>query len=95
MGKQIVKERVYVIPRLKNALPGQPAIENLKLITVGEVESYSSFVCDHPKLFKGRGEMGVYKIELEPNAHPFVNSKKRAVPLMTKVKAELERMEKD
>jgi len=96
VGKQIVKERVYTIPGFKNALLCQPAIENVKLLTVGEVESYSSIVCDNPKLFKGLGEMGEYKIELEANAHPFtlLPSRRVAVPLMKKVKAELKRMEK-
>ena len=52
---------------------------------------------NHPNLFTGLGRLeGEYHIELEPNSQPFALStpQRVALPLMRKVKTELERMEK-
>ena len=39
VGEQMIKERVYVISGLRNALLGQPAIKSLKLLTICQVET--------------------------------------------------------
>ena len=78
---------------------GRPAIEKLGLLSrVNNIEEKSSTVMsEFPKLFKGLGSLeGEYRIELKPNATPFALSTPRrvAIPLMWKVKKELEAMEK-
>ena len=87
-----------MIPELKNALLGQPAIKSLNLLSrVCSVESDTAkIVADHPKLFEELGNLGEYRIELKPEAEPFALSTPRrvAIPLMEKVKAELEEMER-
>jgi len=96
IDNRCVKEQVYVVQDLKNALLGQPAIKNLKLLTIGTVDSESLIVANHPQLFQGLGELGEYHIELEQGARPFALSTPRrvAIPLRSKVKLELQRMEK-
>ena len=99
LDKQEVREEMFVIPELKNALLGQPAIKSLNLLSrVCSVESDTAkIVADHPKLFEGLGNLeGEYRIELKPEAEPFALSTPRrvAITLMAKVKAELEEMER-
>lgn len=62
--------------------------------------SYNSIEAEakanHPRLFKRLGELkGEFKIKLKPDSTPFALTTPRrvALPLMSKVKAELERME--
>ena len=92
-------EDIYVIQNLRTPLLGRPAIEKLELLShVNNIEEKSSTVMsEFPKLFKGLGSLeGEYRIELKPNATPFALSTPRrvAIPLMWKVKKELEAMEK-
>ena len=99
LDKQEVREEMFVIPELKNALLGQPAIKSLNLLSrVCSVESDTAkIVADHPKLFEGLGNLeGEYRIELKPEAEPFALSTPRrvAIPLVAEVKAELEEMER-
>ena len=94
-----VTEDIYVIQNLRTPLLGRPAIEKLELLShVNNIEEKSSTVMsEFPKLFKGLGSLeGEYRIELKPNATPFALSTPRrvAIPLMWKVKKELEAMEK-
>ena len=64
---------------------------------VDNVETCSEqIIADHPKLFTGLGSLeGEYHIELEPDSVPFSlsNPRRVAIPLMQKVKKELEAME--
>ena len=96
IGNRCVRERIYVVQGVRNALLGQPAIKSLKLLTICNVDSEPLVIANHPKLFEGLGELGEYHIELEPGARPFALSTPRrvAIPLRSKVKKELERMEK-
>ena len=92
------EEEIYVIPGSRNALLGLPAIQKLELLSrVDNVETCSEqIIADHPKLFTGLGSLeGEYHIELEPDSVPFSLSTPRrvAIPLMQKVKKELEAME--
>ena len=94
-----VTEDIYVIQNLRTPLLGRPAIEKLGLLSrVNNIEEKSSTVMsEFPKLFKGLGSLeGEYRIELKQNATPFALSTPRrvAIPLMWKVKKELEAMEK-
>ena len=90
---------MYVVPGLKFSLLGRPAIQALGLVarvdTVA-LDSVERVKEQFPKLFKGLGKMeGEYKIELKADAKPFSISTPRRIPLplMSKVKMELSRME--
>ena len=68
---------------------GRPAIEALNLVSRVNTVNGSN-------LFQGLGTMeGEYHVKLRDDAIPFAQMTPRrvALPLMTKVKAELERME--
>ena len=90
---------VYVVRGLSLALLGRPAIESLRII--GQVNLSSVHVADKykskfPKLFKGLGKTDwEYTIKLDSSAQPYSLSVPRRVslPLMDKVKAELQRMQ--
>ena len=97
--KRRAAEEVYVISGLTNPLLGLPAIESLRLLSrICTIDAESSQVmAEHPKLFRGLGSIdGEYRIELEPDSRPFALSTPRrvAIPLMPKVKEELENMER-
>lgn len=92
-------QEVYVVPGLKFSLLGRPAIQALGLVarvdTVA-LDSVERVKEQFPALFKGLGKMeGEYKIELKADAKPFSISTPRRIPLplMSKVKKELTRME--
>ena len=98
------QQDIYVIANLKEPLLGKPAIEALNLIQkVASIQSDLSYngieaeaKANHPRLFKGLGELkGEFKITLKPDSTPFALTTpcRVALPLMSKVKAELERME--
>ena len=93
------QEQIYVVRELQKALLGRPAIESLGLlIRVDEVlSSKTVFVSKFPHLFTGLGCMkGAYHIDLRPDATLFALTvpHRVAIPLMEKVKTELQRMEK-
>ena len=88
--------KVFVIRELHRALIGLPAIEALEL--VHRVSSVTSDIpAKFPELFQGLGSLpGEYTIRLRDNAKPFTITTPRrvALPLLPRVKAELEKMEK-
>ena len=92
-----VTEEVFVVRRLRHALLGRPAIESLGLLCrLDNVQTETDWVKQFPKLFDGLGKLdGEYKIVLREDAKPYALSTPRrvAIPLLPKVKAELERME--
>ena len=90
-------EEVYVVKSLNRSLLGRPAIEALGLVQrVNAVQTKTDLVKQFPKLFEGLGKLEEeYKIVLRDDARPYALSTPRriAIPLLPKVKAELERME--
>ncbi|CAB4038732.1 Transposon Ty3-G Gag-Pol poly, partial [Paramuricea clavata] len=93
---------IYVIGNLKEPLLGRPAIDALNLVQkVETIQADESSVIEdevkstYPNLFKGLGELdGDFSIKLKPDSTPFALTTPRrvAIPLLNKVKAELERM---
>ena len=94
-----VKQEVYVVRDLHMPLIGRPAIEALGLLVkvdVIDAEAKSHFTQLFPQLFQGLGKLqGQYHIKLKDNAQPFALTVPRrvAIPLLPKVKEELECME--
>ena len=82
---------------LHKALLGRPAINSLNIIQqiqpVHALNAFSQF----PELFTGLGRLkDNYTIKLTDDAKPFalITPRRVVVPLLPKVKAELDRMEK-
>ena len=101
LGETCVTEDIYVVKGLKEPLLGRPAIEKLNLVTrINNIQSQCSeeqIRKKYPQLFHGLGELkGEYEIQLKPHAQPFAITSPRRIPLpmKSKVKAEIERMEK-
>jgi len=97
-GDTEVEEEVFVVRRLRRPLLGRPAIESLGLIKrVGAVEMTKDTVeKQFPGLFEGLGQLqGDYEISLKEGAKPHALSTPRrvAIPLLPRVKEELEQME--
>jgi len=88
------RQTIYVVKDLRRSLPGCPAIESLNLITrVGSIDDSSNdYITKYPKLFKRLGSLGEYTIKLESQSTSFTLCTPRRVPipLMPKVKKELE-----
>ena len=90
-------EKVYFIDGLKNSLLGRPAIESLGLLKRLFEISNSNEKCteNFPNLFKGLGCMkGEYSLKLKDGTNPYSTSVSRRIPipLLSKVKTELEKM---
>ena len=90
-------EEVYVVKNLSRSLLGHPAIEALDLLQrVNAVQTKTDIERQFLKLFEGLGKLEEeYKIVLRDNAQPYAQSTPRriAIPLLPRVKAELEHME--
>ena len=74
---------------------GTPLLGRESSVTLRAVALIDN-IQNHPQLFKGLGEMPTpYKIELRQEAQPYAVQYPRrvAVPLMPKVKKELDRLE--
>ncbi|MCG7865814.1 MAG: reverse transcriptase family protein [Candidatus Thiodiazotropha taylori] len=96
-------ERIYVVKGLERCLLGRPAIINLNLLeikdqNISEVISLESIKQKHPNLFRELGTLdGEYHITLKEGAKPYALAVPRRVPipLLPKVKEEIEKMEKN
>ena len=90
-------QHIYVVEGMHKALLGNPAIDELQLISrVEYVKSYINYRGEYPDLFHGLGKMeGPYKIALKDDAQPFaINVPRRvALPRMDTTKKEPRRME--
>ena len=96
-GKKTAIEDIYVVKDLHTALLGRPAIEKLQLVCRVDGITMESLKQQYPKLCSGLGLVQrPYSIKLQPEAVPFSLHTPRRVPLplMGKVKEEIDRMEK-
>ena len=96
-GEESSSQEIFVVNGARLALLGRPAIEMLKIVqTVNAVEA-EEVKEKFPNLFKGLGKLDGpdYVIKLKPDAKPHAISTPRRVPvpLFSKVKEELSRME--
>ena len=97
-NENITEQEIFVVTGARQALLGRPAIESLNIVqkmnAIGVTKNYKE---KFPHLFKGLGKLDGpdYKIKLKPDAKPYALSTPRRVPvpLLTKVKEELARME--
>lgn len=90
------EEKVYVVKNLSTPLLGLPAISALGLLIRVDMVTMDSLQTSYPKLFTGLGDIQrPYHIKLKPDAVPFSLKTPRRIPLplMGKVKEELQRME--
>ena len=81
---------------LQKALLGLPAIKALDVVSMVDQVKSGSVIEQFPELFTGLGRLkDDYKIELKSDAVPYALTTPRRVPLplLPKVKAELQRME--
>ena len=88
-GDKSTQSDVYVMKG------GTPLLGRESSATLGVVALIDN-IQSHPQLFKGLGEMPMpYKIEIQPEAQPYavLYPRRVAVPLMPKVKKELDRLE--
>ena len=95
-GKNTATEDIYVVKDLHTALLGRPAIEQLQLVCRVDSITMESVKQQYPKLCSGLGLVRrPYSIKLKPEAVPFSLHAPRRVPLplMGKVKEEIDRMD--
>ena len=95
-----VKETVYVVEGLKTPLAGIPIIQKLNLISEvnSVVKSKEDIVAQFPELFNRLGLIKrSYRIELEEEVKPYsiMAPRRVPIPLLPKVKCELEKMERE
>ena len=93
----VADEQIYVVKQLQKSLLGRPGILALDLIArIHALHEVDKFAVRFPKLFQGLGTLhGEYCINLQEGAKPFALTTPRRVPLplMPKIKLELQRME--
>lgn len=88
-------EKVYVVKNLSTPLLGLPAIVALNLLIRVDSIDTETLKTSYPKLCSGLGEVQQpYVIKLKPEAVPFSLKTPRRIPLplVGKVKEELQRM---
>ncbi|UYV77574.1 hypothetical protein LAZ67_15001604, partial [Cordylochernes scorpioides] len=97
-GNYEIKEKIYVIRRLSEPLLSRRACELLNLARrIEVVATRINPIKEFPEVFEGLGQIGnPYEIKLKPGAKPYaVHTPRRVpIPLMEKLKARLEELEK-
>ncbi|XP_042072880.1 uncharacterized protein K02A2.6-like [Haplochromis burtoni] len=95
-GAKQTTEKVYVVRNLSTPLLGLPAITALGLLVRVDAVSMDTLKTTYPKLCNGLGKVQrAYHIKLKPNAVPYSlkTPRRLPLPLMGRVKEELQRME--
>ena len=97
-GDQTSQQEIFVVTGAHQALLGRPAIEAFNVVErVNDVEA-KDFKTKYPKLFKELGKLHGpdYIIKLKPDAkpHALCTPRRVPVPLLSKVREEISRMEK-
>ena len=95
-GVKQTMQKVYVVKHLSTPLLGFPAITALGLLKRVDSIDLDTLKSTYPRLCSGLGEVKrAYHIKLKPNAVPFSLKTPRRIPLplVGKVKEELQRME--
>ena len=95
-GEKEVVEDVYVVRHLQWPLLGRPAIKALGLAVRVERISKRQTEDVNPKPFQGLGQLrSEYRIQLKEDAkpHALTTPRRIAIPLLPRVKAQLQRME--
>lgn len=95
-GERTVQEDLYVVRDLHTPLLGRPAITKLELVARLDSIDTQTLKETYPSLCSGLGRVQQpYTIKLKPDTTPYSLSTPRRVPipLLGKVKEELERME--
>ena len=91
------RQDIYVVRNLCRPLLGKPAIEALNVVILVEAVQKADVVKQFPDVFRGLGKLkDNYTINLREDATPYALTTPRRVPipLLPKVKEELQRMEK-
>ena len=96
-GEESTSQEIFVVTGARQALLGRPAIEALNIVQKVNAVEANEFNAKFPTLFKGLGKLvgPDYTIKLKPDETPHAISTPRRVhvPLLSKVKEELSRME--
>ena len=95
-GEKWTQETIYVVNKLETALLGRRACTSMELVCRIDSVTSETIESQYPGLCSGLGKMEKpYIIELEPEAKPFSLKTPRRIPipLLPKVKEELQRME--
>ena len=96
-GDKTTEQEIFIVNGAHNALLGRPAIETLPIVQKVDAVEATNLNAKFLGLFTGLGKLRGpdYVIKLKPEAKPFALSTPRRVPvpLLTKVKEELSRME--
>lgn len=98
-GHRKIEEELFIVKDLTTPLLGFPAIRRLHMIpqlhSIDDAETH--FRSTYPDVFSGLGKLeDEYKLKLKDTATPYALSAPRrvAIPLRSKVKKELDQMEK-
>ncbi|XP_062872210.1 uncharacterized protein K02A2.6-like [Trichomycterus rosablanca] len=98
-GQKSTSQEVYVVKELATPLLGRSAAVALQLVArldAVSLDTDEAVRAEFPKLFNGLGRMqGEYNIVLKSDAEPFslLTPRRISLPLLPKVKEELNRME--
>jgi len=96
-GEESSSQEIFVVTRARLALLGHPAIETLKIVQKVNAVEAEEVNKKFPNLFKGLGKLHDpdYLIKFKPDTkpHAITTPRRVPVPLLSKVKEELSRME--
>ena len=96
-GEESSSQEIFAVNGARLALLGRPAIETLKIVQTVNAVKAEEVKEKFPNLFKGLGKLDgpdyVIKLKLDAKPHAISTPRRVPVPLLSKVKEELSRME--